>query len=122
MHRYDLPMHPDIPRGAMSPRERELRARAAQLLSQAGLLHGSWIERERTCGRASCHCATPGGPRHPTVLVYRQHEGRLRQLYVSRDQRETVRRWLERDRELKALLEELWEIHWQRVRAGRAKD
>src|SRR3972149_3336568 len=111
MHRYDLPMPPDIPRGAMSPRERELRARAAQLLAHAGLLHGSWIERERSCGRASCWCAQPGADKHPATLVYRQHEGKLRQLYVSRDQRDTVRRWLEQDRELREILEELWEIH-----------
>jgi hypothetical protein len=51
-----------------------------------------------------------------------QRHGKLRQLYVSRVQRETVKRWLEQDRELREVLDELWEIHWQRVRAGEAKD
>jgi hypothetical protein len=120
--RYALSMNPDFPRSAMSPRERELRSRAAQLLAHGGLLHGSWIERERSCGRASCWCAEPGGSKHPTTLVYRRHEGKLRQLHVSQAQRQTTQRWLEQDRELRAILEELWEIHWQRVRAGEAKD
>ncbi len=122
MKRYHLSMHSDFARGAMSPHERELRSRAAQLLSHGGLLHGSWIERERSCGRATCWCAEPGGRKHPTELVYRQKAGKLRQLYVSKAQRETVRRWLEQDKELRDILEELWEIHWQRVRAGEAKD
>ena len=41
---------------------------------------------------------------------------------MSKDQQQTVRRWLDQDRKLRELLEELWEIHWQRVRAGEAKD
>jgi len=122
MKRYHLSMHPDFSRSAMSSRERELRSRAAQILAHSGLLHGSWIERERRCGRASCWCAEPGGRGHPTELVYRQQDGKLRQLYVSKSQRQTVRRWLEQDKELRDILEELWEIHWQRVRAGEAKD
>ena|SRR3990172_1014891 len=121
MDRYALSMRPEFARVSMSPREREIRARAAQLLSQAGLLHGSWIDRERICGRASCRCATPGGAKHPATYVYRQQEGKLRQLYVSIKQRGTVQRWLRQDRELRELLEELWEIHWQRVRAGEAE-
>jgi hypothetical protein len=122
MTRYALSMHTDFTRRAMTPRERELRARASRLLAHSGLLHGSWIERERRCGRATCWCAQPGGRGHPATLVYRQQHGKLRQLYVSRPQRDTVRRWLEQDRELRDILEELWEIHWQRVRAGKARD
>lgn len=122
MARYPLSMKPDFTRSAMSPRERELRSRAVQLLSGAGLLHGSWIERQRGCGRKTCHCAQPGDPRHHSTYVYRQHEGKLRQLYVSKVQRETTRRWLDHDSELHEILQALWEIHWQRVRGGEAKD
>lgn len=119
--RYALPRHPDFTRSAMSPRERELRSRAAQLISNAGLLHGSWIERKRTCRRASCCCAEPGDNKHSSTYVYRHQDSKLRQLSVTRDQRDTVKRWLEQDRELRQILEELWEIHWQRVRAHQAK-
>ncbi len=111
---------PEISRNSMSPRERELRSRAAQLLDHAGLLHGFVVEREKSCGRRGCHCEQPG-QRHPALYVYRRQQGRLRQLYVPKSREQEVRRWVERDRELRALLEEIWEIHWQRAKAGRAK-
>ncbi len=116
MKRYALPMQPDITRAAMSPRERELRSRAAQLLSTSGLLHGYIVERQKTCGRRGCRCER--GERHPAVYVYRRHKGKLRQLYVSKPHDANVRRWVAQDKELRALLEEIWEINWQRVRSG----
>jgi len=122
MSNQTLSRRPDFTRRAMSLHERELRAKAAQLLTDGGLLHGSWIERKRSCGSSTCRCARPDGVKHPSTLVYRQQKGKLRQLYVSRGQRKTVKRWLAQDKELRAILEELWEIHWQRVRAGKAKD
>ena len=120
MTRYALPMDPDVSRTAMTARERAIRSRAAQLLSSAGLLHGFVVERERSCGRASCWCAK-GERGHPTVLVHRRKDGKLRQLYVSKAAEAAVRRWVEQDRELRALLEELWEIHWQRAKSRTPK-
>lgn len=105
---------PEISRSAMSPRERGLRARAAQILATAGLLHGALVPRLRACGRATCHCAQ--GEKHPALYVYRQQAGTLRQLYVSKAADADVRAWNANDRELRALLEELWELHWQRAK------
>jgi hypothetical protein len=52
------------------------------------------------------------------VLVHRRKDGKLRQLYVSKAAEAAVRRWVEQDRELRALLEEIWEIHWERAKSG----
>lgn len=71
-------------------------------------------------GAGACHCEQPG-QKHPAVYVYRRQDGRLRQLYVPKDREAEVRRWVEQDRALRALLEEIWEIHWERVKARRAK-
>ena len=120
MPRYALPVDPDITRSAMTPRERAIRSRAAQLLTTCGLLHGFVVERERSCGRDSCWCAQ-GQRKHPTVLVHRRKDGKLRQLYVSKASEPAVRRWVEQDRELRALLEELWDIHWERAKASKTK-
>jgi len=98
----------------MSARERELRSRAAQLLATSGLLHGFLVEREKSCGRKGCRCER--GEKHPATYVYRRQDGKLRQLYVGKEHDEAVRRWIEQDKQLRALLEEIWEIHWQRVR------
>lgn len=114
MARYALPMGSDFTRAEMSARERELRSRAAQLLATEGLLHGYIVERERKCGRRGCKCER--GERHPAVYVYRRQGGKLRQLYVGKVHDAAVRRWVEHDKELHALLEEIWEIHWERVR------
>jgi len=103
----------------MSARERELRSRAAQLLDGAGLLHGYVVEREKSCGRRGCHCEQ--GQKHPAVYVYRRQDGRLRQLYVPKDREAEVRRWVEQDRLLRELLDQIWEIHWERTKAGRSK-
>lgn len=111
-------MDPEVSKSEMTPRERALRSRAVQLLSMAGLLHGFVVERERSCGRASCWCAK-GDRKHPTVLVHRRKDGKLRQLYVSKAAEPAVRRWVEHDRELRALLEEIWEIHWERAKSGK---
>jgi len=120
MARDSLPLMPtEIARNAMSPRERELRSRAARILSGAGLLHGSLIARERSCGRRGCRCER--GEKHPALYVYRQKDGKLRQLYVGKAHEADVRRWIEQDKELRALLEEIWEIHWQRAKARKPK-
>jgi hypothetical protein len=116
MTRYALPVDPDVAKAEMTLRERAIRSRAVQLLATAGLLHGFVVERERSCGRASCWCAQ-GERKHPTVLVHRRKDGKLRQLYVSKAAEAAVRRWVEQDRELRALLEEIWEIHWKRAKA-----
>jgi len=120
MTRDSLPLVPnEIARSSMSPRERELRSRAAQILNGAGLLHGSLISRERSCGREGCRCGR--GEKHPALYVYRQQDGKLRQLYVSKEHEAEVRRWIEQDRELRALLEQIWEIHWERAKTRKAK-
>ena len=118
MDRYALPMDPDVAKSEMTARERAIRSRAVQLLATSGLLHGFVVERERSCGRASCWCAE-GDRKHPTVLVHRRKDGKLRQLYVSKAAEAAVRRWVEQDRELRALLEELWDIHWERAKSGK---
>ena len=120
MTRDTLPLVPtEIARNSMSPRERQLRSRAAQILNGAGLLHGSLIARERSCGRKGCRCER--GEKHPALYVYRQQDGKLRQLYVGKEHEADVRRWIEQDKELRALLEEIWEIHWQRAKQRKAK-
>jgi hypothetical protein len=116
MTRYTPPVDPDITKSQMTPHERAIRSRAVQLLASSGLLHGFVVERERSCGRDSCWCAR-GDRKHPTVLVHRRKDGKLRQLYVSKAAEAAVRRWVEQDKELRALLEEIWEIHWQRAKA-----
>jgi hypothetical protein len=110
---------PDLHRAEMSPAERELRARATQLLQGAGLLHGNLIERETVCGRPTCRCTK--GERHQVLHLYRRLKGRRLQLYVPRYLEETVRRWIAQDQELREVLAQLWELEWEKLRSMKTR-
>ena len=108
-------MKPDLNRAEMSPVERDLRARAAQLLQGAGLLHGNLFERAVVCGYPTCKCAR--GERHQVLHLHRRRDGKLLQLYIPRYLEETVRRWLAQERELREVLAELADMAWEKVRS-----
>jgi hypothetical protein len=97
----------------MSARERDIRSRANQLLHGAGLLHGYLSTRYQTCGKKSCRCAR--GEKHQAFVLVIHEEGGTTQIPVPRDLEPTVRRWVEQDRELRDLLQEISEIHRERV-------
>ena len=74
----------------------------ARLHALPNLMRGSLYERQRTCGRASCACAT-GGPKHPGRQLTVTLRGVTHTRYVRREE----------DAELQALLAtyaELWTI------------
>lgn len=112
-------MKPELSRSAMPPAERELRARAVQLLQGEGLLHGNLIDRETVCGNPACRCAR--GERHQVLHLYRRSGGKLHQLYIPRYLEETVRRWVAKDHELRDVLAKLSEVEWEKVRAMKTR-
>jgi len=74
----------------------------ARLHALPNLMRGSLYERQRTCGRASCACAT-GGPKHPGRQLTVTLRGVTHTRYVRREE----------DAALQALLAtyaELWTI------------
>jgi hypothetical protein len=112
-------MKPELNRNEMPPAERDLRARAAQLLQGAGLLHGNLIERETVCGNPTCKCTR--GERHQVLHLHRRRGGKLHQLYIPRYLEETVRRWLAQDHELREVLAQLADVEWEKVRAMKTR-
>jgi hypothetical protein len=107
-------MRPEFQRFALSPRERELRSRASQLLSGAGLIHGNLVERFQVCGKESCHCAR--GEKHRTLVLTVRREKKLEQLYIPKPLEPTVRRWLDQGRDLQELLRQISQLHWEKLR------
>jgi hypothetical protein len=103
----------------MSPRERELRSELKQLLLSMGLVRGNLSVRERTCGKASCHCMR-GGAKHTAVYLVASEGGKLRQLFIPRALEPQAREWAEAYQRLRALLEELSELHWQKLQQRKA--
>jgi len=82
--------------------EQQRDALLARLHALPNLMRGSLYERQRTCGRARCACAT-GGPKHPGRQLTVTLRGGTHTRYVRREE----------DAELQALLAtyaELWTI------------
>ena len=66
------------------------------------------------CGKANCKCAR--GERHSARVLVASEDGRLKQLYVPASLESTVRDWIGRHKEIRKLLEELSELHWEKVK------
>lgn len=103
----------------MSPRERELRSELKQLLLSLGVVRGNLSVRERSCGKPSCHCMR-GGAKHTAVYLVASEDGKLRQLFIPRALEPQAREWSEAYQRLRALLEELSELHWQKLQQRKA--
>lgn len=107
------PQKPAVPRGAMEVAERQFRSRLAQLAGGQGLLHGTLVERFRTCGNSSCRCTR--GQKHRAVCLFLRQDGKLRQLYIPQAYEERVRQWVANHQELKKLVDQISEVYWQKV-------
>ncbi len=103
-----------IPRAKMSPRERESRARLAQLIHDGGLIRGTLSIRERTCGKPNCRCAR--GEKHVSLYLVVGEAGKYRQLFVPKELEEVVRLWVHNHQKARELIEEISQVHYERVR------
>jgi len=106
-------MKPDFSPAAMSSKERDLRSQAKQLLVGAGLLHGNLSEREQTCGKPNCPCAR--GELHRSLVLTVRGEGKVHQIYIPKALEATVTRWLDQDRKIRDLLQQISRMHWQKI-------
>jgi hypothetical protein len=113
-------VRPEISRGEMSPEERRIRSRAAQLLAGAGILHGTLSERMQVCGKETCACSR--GEKHRTLVLTVRTDGTLRQIYIPKSLEPSVRQWREGDREVRELLARLSGIHQDRLVARKKKE
>jgi len=98
----------------MSARERELRSAINKVVSQQGLIHGTLITRRRVCGKANCRCAK--GRLHESLYLVVTEAGKGRQMYVPRQWEAAVRHWIEQYAQVRRLMDELSNLHWQKVR------
>ncbi|MEQ8762459.1 MAG: DUF6788 family protein [Planctomycetota bacterium] len=110
---------PEISRTSMSAQERRLRSQVAQLLDGAGIVHGTLVEREKSCGKTNCRCAR--GEKHRALYLTLNRDKKLRQLYIPKSLEETVRRWVQQDRIVRDLLDDVSELHWEKLREAKKK-
>jgi hypothetical protein len=107
-------MRHDIAKSAMSKEERELRSRAGQILSGAGLIHGNLSTRLQKCGNPNCRCNR--GEKHELFVLVVRQAGTTVQVPVPRRLVPTVRRWVEQEKDLQNILRRISELQTERVR------
>lgn len=89
----------------------------SRLTKAQEMVRGSLIERFLPCGNASCQCHKKG-PKHGPVyyLTVSYRGGRTRQIYVPRNLKPVVERWLENYQFVWAALEEISAINMELIR------
>lgn len=105
---------PDINKARMSPKEREIRSRLAQLISRAAIARGNLSEREKVCGKPTCRCAA--GQKHQALYLVASEKGRPRQLFIPKKIENEARESVEVYHKIRELLEELSQIYWQKLK------
>jgi phytoene dehydrogenase-like protein len=86
------------------------------LLALRVLLKGSVYELQTRCGKPSCHCASPQGPRHSTTVLSWSDAGRTRLRSVAPQDRARWRRLAADYRRFRQCRAGLVKIHRQVLR------
>jgi len=104
-----------LSRADLSPTERGLRSRIAQIASGERFLRGTLSERSSKCGKPNCGCADGDG--HASLYLVERHAGKLHQLCIPKALQDPVRRAVGEFQEMQRLLREVSELEWKRFLA-----
>ena len=79
------------------------------------------MERYRRCGRPNCHCAKEGDPGHGPAyyLMVTVGPGKTVQVYVPREHKREVERWIKNFRKTQEVLEEVSALNRRLLKDGR---
>jgi hypothetical protein len=99
---------------------RRIATELARIARSAEVLPGSLAERHTSCGRAGCACQADPPRRHgPYWHWTRKVANKTVGKYLSKDQAEEYRRWIDNDRRLRELIARLEAIGIARLEADR---
>jgi hypothetical protein len=94
-----------------SPKERDARSRAVQLLADQPLLRGALVLQHRSCGKSYCRCQT--GQKHPALYLHTRCGDRRVRIYIPPALHETVRSAIENGRQLDHLIDQVSDLNLQ---------
>jgi len=103
-------MHP----AGMTRVERESRSMLKPLISWKEFLRATPTLRHLTCGKPNCKCRR--GQKHTALVLTRIVNGKAEQLHIPKDNETVAREWIERYREILALLEKISSSSWDRLK------
>jgi hypothetical protein len=110
-------MNGPVSRAELPAAERRLRSRIAQLTTSERFLRGTLSERSGKCGKPNCHCAAGEG--RQSLYLLQSHAGKLRQWCVPKVLHDPVRRAVGEYQEIQRLMNEVSELEWKRLSAGK---
>ncbi len=83
-------------------------------------MQASYSVREAPCGKPECHCHR-GGPPHVLRVVDARFDKKNHQTTIPEAMEPMALEWIARHREIQALLAELTEVHWEKLREKKKK-
>jgi hypothetical protein len=97
--------------------EQEYHHLQTQLLQLGYIVQGSLRERWLTCGKPTCRCAQDATARHGPYHQWSWAEqGKTRSVYLTTEQAELCRGWIDNHRQLEALLRRMRTVALRVVR------
>ncbi len=105
-----------------SPQEIRQRERfLAQLPNMLEVLRGSLVTRYRRCGRPNCHCARKEDRGHGPAyyLMVTIAPGKTVQVYVPKEQKRDVERWIKNYRRSREILERISTVNRELLKQGK---
>lgn len=107
----------DRQRKALEQRRKEYEEAKARLLTVGFVLQGSVTERWIQCGKAACRCHREVEARHGPYYQWSWKErGRTASTYLTPDQAEICRAWVQNHRHAEAVLKRMREISMRTAR------
>ena len=100
--------------------EQQRDALLARLHALPNLMRGSLYTRQRTCGRASCACAT-GGPKHPGRQLTVTLRGATHTRYVRHEEVAELQHLLATYADLWAIVDELTAVNLALLHSARPR-
>jgi hypothetical protein len=94
-----------------SPKERDARSRAVQLLADQPLLRGALVLQHRSCGKSYCRCQT--GQKHPALYLHTRFGDQRVRIYIPQALHETVRAAIENGHQIDHLIDQVSDHNFQ---------
>lgn len=100
---------------SLPPAERALYSKLHKLLTYRGLLRGNLVQMQRRCGKKTCRCQKGSAFLHRSLYLALSLNGKRRMIYVPADWEARVRQWVERQGQVRELIEEISLMYLKRL-------
>ena len=94
-------------RQSLTPGERKLYSKLHGILTRPGLVRGNLVEMKRSCGKRGCRCQKDPSLRHRSLYLAIRKAGVQRMIYIPKEWEKDVKDWVNRYKEVRAVLEKL---------------